>query len=239
MALIFAVFSHFTASAQSVGAGSEKLYTYGDGVHAFVLRQSLVPEIGYDVALQMSDTAEVWILAKSQGVRGAVLYRNDTGRVFLRVNHIGGATLYPTPHSLGVPVLRKSGFRFEAKDGRAPEPEANLTSIEDWSRAYAYAGNKITDDPKLGKSDPDLAKIEFSDWPPSKSAYKTELIAHLSGLMENQLGETVAKIIVKIADQPATTQNDNNLTIWVNPALGFAGRPSTEKILSHLNDRGD
>lgn len=232
-ALIFAIFLQFTASAQ--GTGSEKLFIYGDGAHAFVLRPSLLDELGYDAALQMSETNEVWVLKKSQGARGTMLYKNDTGRVFLRVNHIGGATLYPTQESMGVPVLKESEFRFEAQDGGAPDVEASLTSIEDWSRAYGYSGNKITNKRDLGKSDPDLANIEFSDWPPSKSAYKTELIAHLSDLMENHKSQGVDKIIVKIGDQPAAEQNNADLTIWVNPALGFAGRPSTEKILSHLS----
>jgi len=77
-------------------------------------------------------------------------------------------------------------------------------------------------------------KIEFSDWPHSKKAFKTELISHLSELIENDIGQNVDRIIVKIGERPAVAQHNADLTIWVNPTLGFAGRPSTEKILADM-----
>ena len=90
--------------AQSESSVFSAQYSYGDGAEAFILKQSLIDNLDYDATLQMHASNEVWVLNKAQGARGTVLYRNDTGRVFLRVNPIGGATLYPTPDSIGIPV---------------------------------------------------------------------------------------------------------------------------------------
>ena len=121
----------------------ETVYSFGSGETAFVLQQNAIKGMSYDATIVMSDTDEVWTLDKSQGTRGSVVYRNDAGRVFLRVNHIGGATVYPTPNSMGIPVLRKSKYRIEAQSPNLDQVDEELVSIEDWSRAYAYSGNKI------------------------------------------------------------------------------------------------
>jgi len=221
-------FTPVSALAQSVA--NETIYSFGDGEPAFVLLQGM----SYDATIKMDETAEVWTLNKSQGTRGSVVYRNDAGRVFLRVNHIGGATVYPTPNSMGIPVLRQSKYRIETKNPISQDGGEKLASVEEWSRAYAYAGNKVTNSTVLVDNVLNSEKIEFSDWPHSKMAYKTELISHLSELMENFVGQEVERIIVKIGEQPAVAQHNDDLTIWVNPTLGFAGRPSTEKILADM-----
>ena len=107
-------------------------------------------------------------------------------------------------------------------------------SIQEWSRRYAYAGNKKPPKDQPNENEITNSLIRFADWPASKTAYKTELITHLDDLMSTELNKDIKQIIVKIGDQPRAAQQDAELTIWVNPALGFAGRPSTEKILAEV-----
>ena len=236
IALILASFTPREAMAQSTSTISENSYTYGDGSDAFVLRRSLIKQLGYDAVLQFSESNEIWTLTKSQGARGSVVYKNDMGRVFLRVNPIGSATLYPTPESMGIPVERLSDFQFETV---SPQPNdfivADTASVEEWGQVYEYAGNKI--EAPDTKKDLVKSKIEFQGWPRSKIAYQNEIRNHVSAFLETNQDQGIDKVIVKIAEKPAALHDKSNLTIWVNPTLGYAGRPSTEKMLVNIRDR--
>ena len=231
--LIFAIFSAHQARAQSA---YQKAFTFGDGSDAFVLRQAVTNQLGYDAVLQFNGSDELWTMTKSQGARGDIVYKNDTGRVFLRVNHIGGATLYPTPDSMGVPVLRQSEFRFETANPQLVDIENDeLGSVEEWGRVYEYAGNKNENTKSEKRSQ--QRNIEFPNWPQSNLTYQNEIIDHLSVFLENHPEKGIEKVIVKIADQPAAAHDESKLMIWVNPSMGYAGRPSTEKMLLNLNDK--
>lgn len=227
------------AMAQSVDDGSQKHYSYSDGVTSFVLSKPFIRNGVYDATIQMEEGGEIWILRKSQGFGGSIVYKNDMGRVFLRVNLRGGATLYPTPDSHGIPVFKESEFRHESTIELVPGEDASLTSIEDWSRVYDYAGNKKTEAGETSISPTDHTNIKFADWPGSKSAYKTALISHLSELINDDFSHDVERIVVKIGEEPGAFHQEKDLIIWVNPALGYAGRPSTEKIRNDLNNQKD
>ncbi|RZV44140.1 MAG: DUF4908 domain-containing protein, partial [Acidimicrobiales bacterium] len=216
------------AAAQNISAENHKQYSFSDGETSFVLSQPFVRTDAYDATLQMNEGGEIWTLHKSQGIGGTVVYKNDTGRVFLRVNLRGGATLYPTLDSRGIPVLQESEFRYETDTNLKPELEANLTSIEDWSRVYAYAGNKTTKG--IASTYESNRNIEFANWPGSQSAYKSALIEHLTAFMADELAKSIDRIVIKIGDEPGARRTNSELIIWVNPSLGYAGRPSSEKI---------
>lgn len=239
LTILVVSFGFSPALAQSANGGDQRHYSYSDGETSFVLSKPYIRNGVYDATIQMDEGGEIWILNKSQGFGGSIVYKNDMGRVFLRVNLRGGATIYPTPDSHGIPVLKESEFKYEAMIDLVPEEEASLTSIEDWSRMYDYAGNKNTDSGEASSARTDDTNIKFADWPRSKSAYKSALIAHLTEFMDNDVTPDVERIVVKIGEEPGARHQDKELIIWVNPSLGYAGRPSTEKIRHDLNIQKD
>jgi len=224
--------------AQERPIETARVYGFGDDDTTFSVWRSPYEFGQRTYLLKYKDIDEVWTLAEELGARGDVIYRNDAGRIVLRENGIGSATLYPDPQSKGIPVWRRE---TEIVYLRVPTPTENdvkeYATVEEWSRAYAYAGNtreEVTSPRKKASNHQADKRIEFDNWPSTHASYQIDINSHLRTFLDKHPDSALDKIIVKIGDQPSLLHEEARLTIWVNPELGYAGRPSTERMLREI-----
>jgi len=214
------------------------VYAIGSGDETFLLWKAVGVTGNSFSYLKFSGSDEIWLVSQHLGSRGAVLYKNDTGRVVFRHNVVSGSTLYPDAASKGVPVWRSGHRKAHRLDSIDPnKTDEDMKSIEDWSRAYAYVGTRKTSSikPELDAELHIDHRIEFADWPTNNTDYKVEIGNHLSSFLAKHPQNEIDRIVVRIAKEPTLERDRTGLTIWVNPNLGYAGRPSSEKILKQIS----
>jgi|GEM_PF-1060510 hypothetical protein len=200
-------------------------YSSGDSSVFILDRSSGVPLLKFD------DSPEVWVLQPTPGPRGDVIYKNDVGEPILRATRLGGLTLFSTGAPGGEAVAMVGG----AEDLQPPPFMAPNTVFQHMlqasSRASRAAQHLITFD--AVEVTPDTAPV-FAD----AATAAAEAVITLS---RRDDGRAFLRHLDKMQFQPgsrsgaAVASPDGgahvHIQVFVDPAEGIAGRPSSERLV--------
>jgi hypothetical protein len=175
--------------------------------------------------LKFDDSSEVWVLEPFPAPRGDTIYRNDQGEPVLRSTRLGGLTLFSDDEPEGSPAA-VAGEADELLPAPAIPPGAVLQRmIQASARASRAAQHLIT----------------FSA--PSVSPQAAPLIADSATIAADALVRLTRradgraflvrldKLVFLQGPKPDVSINGPVMQITVTPGRGFAGRPSSDRLL--------
>jgi len=184
--------------------------------------------------LRFGDSPEVWALKPVAGPRGDIIYKDDAGEDVLRATRLGGLTLFTSDRPGGAPA---------AYGGEGPvirPPVGTSTSalfqamVQSSIRASRAAQHLIVfEAPDLSPRDmTPLASAMLAD----AATVTAEAFFRLSG--RGAVGRTavshVARVQFQTGHDAQASSTGSVVTITVSPDKGFAGRPSSARIISTL-----
>ena len=180
--------------------------------------------------IRFSDSPEVWALSPSRGPRGDIIYKNDMSEPMLRATKLGGMTVF-TPK-------RPDGAAAALVGAAMPVRLAPLGPLVLYQRLIQAS---------VRSSRVAQHEIEFDapDADPTSDGLIADaaaaVVEALINLSERQGGHAILRRLGSVAIQPTgkstVVLRGRVVTISVNPALGYAGRPSSERILLALGAR--
>lgn len=171
---------------------------------------------------------EVWALRPTPAPRGDTIYRNDAGDQILRTTPDGGMTLFTSRAPQGTPV--------SAAGPAASLLPPTLTAIQLWNfivrqseRASQALGHLVVVDVEIQPGSEAVAADALST-----------VVDALSRMTRSanlrQQASRVRRVVV--TDQPGvpTSYARGTLRIGINPTAGYAGRPSSARIVRVVSE---
>jgi hypothetical protein len=185
---------------------------------------------GREALIRFSDSPEVWALSRSRGPRGDIIYKNDISEPMLRATKLGGMTVF-TPK-------RPDGAAAALVGSATPVRLAPLGPLVLYQRLIQAS---------VRSSRVAQHEIEFDapDADPTSDGLIADaaaaVVEALINLSERPGGRAILRRLGSVAIQPTgkstVVLRGRVVTISVNPSLGYAGRPSSERILLALGAR--
>lgn len=209
----------FRAALLRNQAGPEAaLYETVDGEHVFVLDRTGEPPL-----LKFQDSFEVFALDRVPAARGDEILRTDTGEDLVRVTTLGAITLYPVEKPTGLPATRLG-------------PAEPLPALVDTRPNMADAIRVLT--ASAGGVEVDVPVSPAAEVAPNAvvadaARLTAEGLRAAAGAAEKA---TVTRIAFVFGADADATVADGALTIQIDPARGYAGRPSSLKIADAIRD---
>jgi len=184
--------------------------------------------------LRFGDSPEVWVLKPVAGPRGDIIYKDDAGEEVLRATRLGGLTLFTSERPGGAPAA----FAGDGPTLR-PQPVSGAngvfqTFVQSSIRASRAAQHLIVfEAPDLSPKDTTPgASAVLAD----AAAVTAEAFTRLAG--RGPVGRTVVSHVARVQFQTGREAQARNsgtvVTITVSPDKGFAGRPSSARIITTL-----
>ncbi len=189
---------------------------------AFILDRS-----GRQPLLKFDDSPEVWVLSPSRGPRGDMIYVNDMGEPFLRATNLGGMTVFTPsrPQGSAVALVGPSG----------PLHLSPLGPVALYQRLYQASVRSSRAAQHLVGFDAPDADVNSDGLIADAAGLAVEAMVTLSGRAGGKAFlARVAKVAIAPAAKPGARVRAGVLTIDIVPALGIAGRPSSERIVRAL-----
>jgi hypothetical protein len=214
-------------SEQSLAPGR---YSPADG-QSFVVDRPATP----DLLLRFDDTSEVLVLKPTSGPRGDVIYKDDTGQPILRATRLGGLTLFTQSRPAGAPAAW-SGESQPLKLPPLPSPNVLFQTLVQASLKASRAAQHLVmfEAQELRPQDVTPASgAVFAD-----AAWTTaEAFARMAGRgpQGRQLAARFAKVQFIPGREPSAHVTGTVIQITVSPERGFAGRPSSARIVAVLS----
>jgi hypothetical protein len=197
-------------------------YVAEDGV-GFVFDKS-----GRRPLLKFDNSTEIWALSRHSAPRGDLIYKNDLGRSVLRSTRIGGVTLFTD--------ARPDGLAASLSGGGAPlrltplgPPALAERLLQASTRASRSARRLIRFDAEAAPASSaligDAAMVSAEAL--ARIARRSDGAARLAG---------VTRVTLVEGKKPNITRRRDTLVITIVSVDGFAGRPSSARIIDALND---
>ncbi len=190
----------------------------------FVLDRS-----GRPALLKFDDSPEVWVLTPSHGPRGDILYRNDVGEVLLRATKLGGMTVYTPqwPGGAAVSLVANANpIRLTPIGLTALPRELRNNSSRCLRGTHQQVGFEFA-----APTAETLAPPVISD----AAAVALEAMVNLAGRPGGKaLLFRIGRIFIVAGNRIDIALERGTLRITVVSAQGYAGRPSSERILQAL-----
>lgn len=194
--------------ANSVGATR---YSTPDGIR-FVFDRSG----GRAALVRFEGDPEVHVLRPAMAAGGGEIYQTEDGAVMLRVTPHGGIIIYTRTMRTGSPVSEVSRVA-----PLMPESVAFAEMQERFRRLQAQARRRV------GQT------VTFAV-PSRMSAEAAGVVLDAAERAAEGLAAapmtSVRHVIINIGRTPALALRGDTLLIQVNPALGYAGRPSSNTV---------
>jgi hypothetical protein len=176
------------------------------------------------------DNPEVWVLSPSHGPRGDIIYKNDLGEPMLRATRLGGMTVFThrRPEGSAAALVGASPPLRLAPIGPLALYQRLVQSSIRCSRAAQHL---------VGFDAPD------TDAASDGVVGDTALVVTeaLIGLSTRPGGRAVLSRIDRVAfargAKPGISYRGGVLTVTFVPAQGFAGRPSSLRVLDAVGAR--
>ena len=196
-----------------------------DAGGAFILDQTAPRPL-----LKFDDSPEVWVLSASREPRGDMIYSSDLGRPLLRMTRMGGMTVFTTERpdgSAAAAVGSGAPLRLIAL-GPAGLYRALLQASARSSRAARHL---------VGFEAPD-ADASSDGLIADTATVASEAVVALSADSEGRaILARVARVEILRGGRPSASLRGGVVDITVTPALGVAGRPSSQRILFAVGAR--
>ena len=179
--------------------------------------------------LKYDDSGEVWALNPTPGPRGDTIYKNDVGEPMLRTTRMGGLTVFTRERPSGIAA---------AMDGAAGDLH-NLLVSGPFALFQALARASVHASQAAGHKVP----FEALDTTPGSEplfADAANLVAQAFVRVERRGGagqgalQQCGKVAFLNGRPPGARFVGQELRITVTPDLGFAGRPSSQRITQVL-----
>ncbi len=185
---------------------------------------------GRDALIRFNDSPEVWALSRSRGPRGDIIYKNDISEPMLRATKLGGMTVFTAKHPDGA-AASLVGSATPVK----LTPLGPMVLYQRLLQASARSSHAAQHDIEFDAPDADPT----SDSLIADAA--AAVVEALISLSERPGGRAILRRLGSVAIQPtgksAVVLRGRVITISVNPAQGYAGRPSSDRILLALGAR--
>ncbi|MCC7267382.1 MAG: DUF4908 domain-containing protein [Caulobacteraceae bacterium] len=178
--------------------------------------------------LKFDSSMEVMALQAHPGPRGDVIYKNDLGSPVLRATRLGGLTVFT--HD------RPGGSAAALVGSTSPLRIQTISPNALFQRLYQASA-------KASKAAKRLIPFEADATPGSSSlvadaaGIAAEAIVRLSNRADGRRAlARLNKVTVVQGRKPAATVQKGVARITIAPADGWAGRPSSERIILALTD---
>jgi hypothetical protein len=175
--------------------------------------------------MRFDSSPEIWVLQPTAGPRGDVIYKNDTGRTLLRATMVGGMTVFP----LERPDGSAAAFSGPSSPIRPPQVIGPSTLFSRLAAASVRASRAAQH----------LITMEAPDYNP-ESAWLAADAALVASEAMVRLAPTpngrrymarIGEINVVDGRRPAASLINGVLTLTIVSNMGFAGRPSSDRII--------
>jgi hypothetical protein len=200
---------------------------------SFILdRLAIAPE----ALLKFDDNFEVWVLDPSPGPGGVTIYNNDSGDRVVRVTRLGGVTLYTRREPEGVPV----SLQGEAEELLLPPVISDkIMQLKSIQGAYRVASAVQTAVGKMPAGKEHVITFEPLNYTPQTSAVFFDAMTVAADALASLAGRKEAKAFLSKLDKvqfivgakPNVGLNGSVLMITLTPGKGYAGRPSSNRIV--------
>jgi hypothetical protein len=179
-----------------------------------------------DGLLKFDGDPEVWVLHPSPAPRGGAIYRDDADVEVLTITRLGGVTLFTPEDPAGVPVAA-----LGEADGLTPGPAGIpfgallQRDVQASARSTRAAGRLITfDAPFVTPQTSPLFSDAFS--------VAADAIVRLSERADARAFlAKLDRVLFVMGDKPNVSVSGSVMTVTLAPAKGFAGRPSSDRIV--------
>lgn len=197
-------------------AAAVSRFERADGAGGFVLDRTSAP-----VLFRWHGESEVLALTARRAAGGGTSLVTDWGYEILRVNSMGGATLYPPDVPSGV-----------IADQWEPAGPLRMSqrSVDEVVDRVTWAAGAVRDE--LGHP----VQIDYGAAPRDGLAVMFEAIdLTVTGLRtarqrDEQAGGDLALIRFVVGERASVRYDGTQLSVSIDPDAGFAGRPSSERI---------
>lgn len=213
-------------------------YQNGRGAPAPVVARYAIDEGGefvldrqaHHAFIKFNDSQEVWSLAPFRGPRGDIIYKNDVSEPVLRATKLGGMTVF-TPR-------RPEGAAAALIGPGAPLRLATLGPVLLYQHLYQASV-------RSSRAAQHQIEVDAPDVDPSSDGLIADTASVVIEAMVDLAGRPgghailarLATIAIQTGSHPAVALRGKVVAISVDPTLGFAGRPSSERILQALGAR--
>ena len=177
--------------------------------------------------LKFDNSPEIWALKASHGPRGDVLYINDVGELMVRSTKLGGMTVYTTdrPEGAAAAVVGPApAFRPKLSPPAAFDERLVIAAAR-CSHAARHTVGMATSDKEMRDA---KAEAIIADATTNVVEALTTLPYHPGGRLA--LGR-IGMVMFNVSHSPNVDLQHGILSIDVVPSQGFAGRPSSARIL--------
>jgi hypothetical protein len=175
--------------------------------------------------LKYDDSGEVWALSPTAGPRGDTIYKNDTGEAMLRTTRMGGLTVFTRERPAGIAAAIEGGAADLHNLLVAGPIALYQVLLRASTRASLSAGHTV---PFEALDTTTGTEPVFAD-AASLTAQAFLRVQHRGPAGQSAL-RRCAKVAFVNGRPPGVAMVGPELRITVTPDLGFAGRPSSQRI---------
>jgi hypothetical protein len=173
--------------------------------------------------LKFDDNPEVWVLTASRGPRGDMIYTSDLGRPLLRTTRLGGVTVF-TPERPGGSAAAEVGSGAPLRL-LTVGPTGLYRALLQASARSTHAAHHL-----VGFEAPDADPTSDGLIADAATVASEAVIALSADGDGRSILNRVARVEILRGVRPGASLRGNVVEITVAPALGVAGRPSSQRI---------
>jgi hypothetical protein len=175
--------------------------------------------------LKFDDDPEVWVLEPSPAPRGDVVYRNDAGVTVLRSTRLGGLTLFTSEEPGGLPAAILGEAELQPPPPALPPGALLQRMIQAGLHASRAAQHPIT---FYAPNVPPQSEPLFAD----AAIVAADAVGHMSRRTDGRAFlAKLEKFVFLLGAKPDVSVSGPVMQITVAPGQGFAGRPSSDRLL--------
>jgi hypothetical protein len=195
------------------------------------------------VLMRLDDQVEVWALKPTPGPRGDIIYKNDVGEPMLRATRLGGLTLFTDDQPQGA-AAALDGAAAPLKPPHISGPSALLQVFAQASARVSRQAQRLV--PFEAEDVPAGAEPWFADAANLAAAAMIAVAGEDGGRarvgrisrVRVLAGANPGAVLVREArPRGAGAAADQLMQITVAPLQGYAGRPSSSKMISLIPRR--
>ena len=175
--------------------------------------------------MKFDDSGEVWALAPTHGPRGDVIYKNDMGDPMLRKTQLGGFTVFTHDRPGGAAAALQGAAPF-IRNVLLSGPGALFQILAQASTRASHAAGKLINFEALDLT-PGSEPV-FAD-AANLTAQAFVRADHNVRVPHAQLAR-YSKVAFINGRPPGVAVFGQEVRITVTPDMGFAGRPSSQRI---------
>jgi hypothetical protein len=181
--------------------------------YAFVLDRAAPQPL-----LKFENSSEVWVLSPQPAPRGDIIYKNEMGEPVLRATKLGGMTL----------------FTSDRPDGDAASMMGKATSIQMPTvlSVNALFQRLIQASARAGRAAQHRILFQTVADTATVTAEAFEKMARNG---DRGLLGRVTRVLLAEGKKPGASLKGGDLTVIYAPDRGFAGRPSSKRIIKVVN----